>query len=138
MMIPLSRFTLEIIDYIKENNIGSFRKALQISNVKEPSNLQSFYEKLEEVADKIYEEHESLYKPFEKLGEKIVNNWESNNPMPSDSLQNGFKWGDSGWRQQRASLRDYIRSYVVEHGELPSGLHRVDRLGELDFDSLKK
>ncbi len=112
----LVTITLEIVDYIKEIKIGSFREALQIANVEEPSNLQSFYEKLEEVADRIYEEHELLYKPFEKLSEKIVNNWEANNPIPSVPSR-WLQMGRSGWRQQKSFLIDFIRSYVVEHGE---------------------
>jgi len=131
------KLMLEITDFIEDLNIGGMREAMKISKVKDPSNLKTFIKNLDKVSEKIYEEQESIFEPFQGLAEKMIRNWESNNPIPSVNSK-WLKMGQSLWGQRKSSLREFIRSYVAKHGDLPSGLHRVERLGELDFDSLKK
>jgi hypothetical protein len=128
---------LEIVDFIEDLNISSMREAILVSKVKDQSNLKTFIKKLKKASEKIYKDQASMFAPFNALAKKMINNWETANPKSSPTSRYA-KWGANIRHEKIGILEEYIHSYTIKHGELPSGIHRLDKHGNLNFDSLKK
>jgi len=128
---------LEITDFIEDLNIVSMREAMKISKVKDPSNLKTFIKNLNKASDKIYKDQASIFAPFNVLAKKMIKNWEAANPKSSPTSRYAM-WSANIRHEKIRILEEYIRSYTIKHGELPSGIHQLHKLHKLDFDSLKK
>ena len=128
---------LEITDFIEDLNIGSIEEAIKISKVKDPSNLKIFFKNLNKASDKIYKNQASIFAPYSALANKMIKNWEAANPKSSPTSRYAM-WSANIRREKIRILEEYIRNYTIKRGDLPSGIHRLAKHGNLDFDSLKK